>query len=364
MKAQTFPKSARRFWRRKSHRLLRGLARYDEAVVLTHNNPDPDGIAAGWAVYALVRRLLPLPVRFLAGGQVSRAENRQMVESLGPPIELVDQFRPTSRCGVVLVDCSPQSSNHLLYEQSVAPLAVIDHHDAANSLDHVAVSDVRCDVVASASIATAYLYEQHLEPGRDLATGLFYAIRSELPGETSSFSRLDRFATSWLSQKADLGLLAKIETAPLPQTYYRDLALALHNVFRVGNSCVCLLPRADSAEIVAEVADLLIRCEGIDRVLCGAPLQDDLFVSVRTTRGFDAAQLLRETLRDLGHGGGHTHRAGGRIPLPTSGERDALQHRLLERWWHVCGVPGQAAERLVPESEIVEHPVAHAGLAT
>jgi nanoRNase/pAp phosphatase (c-di-AMP/oligoRNAs hydrolase) len=256
---------------------------------------------------------------------------------------------------VILVDCSPQSSNHLLYDRSISPLAVIDHHDTTSSLDQVAMSDIRCDVVASASIATAYLYEQRLDPGRKLATALLYAIRSELPGETDSFSHLDRFATAWLSRKADPRLLAEIETASLRKSYYRDLVLALQNTFTAQDTGVCFLPRADTAEIVGEVADLLIRCEGINRVLCGAVIADDLCISVRTTRGFDAAHLVRETLRDLGRGGGHPRRAGGRIRWVKSTGQEELRNQLVRRWWELCGVPQAIATRLIPSSEIVDN---------
>jgi nanoRNase/pAp phosphatase (c-di-AMP/oligoRNAs hydrolase) len=355
MNAQLSPETVEQLRRSKSQLLLHRLARCEEVAIVTHDNPDPDGIATGWAVYALVHRLLALPIRFVAGGRITRAENRQMVKLLGPPIELVDQFQPGPKCGVILVDCGPQSSNHLLYDKSIDPLAVIDHHDGISGLDRVALSDVRCDVVAAASIATAYLHEQCLEPGPKLATGLLYAIRSELPGETGNFSHLDHFASAWLSQRADQRLLADIEAAPLPQSYYRDLVLALQSAFRSHDTGVCLLPRAETAEIVGEVADLLIRCEGIDRVLCGTAIEDDLFVSVRTKGDFDAAQLVRETLRGLGHGGGHPHRAGGRIHLAKATRVEELEGRLLQRWWEVCGVSPDAATRLISSREIIEH---------
>ena len=38
----------------RSERLLRTLAPYQEVLIVTHDNPDPDGIAAGWAIAWLV----------------------------------------------------------------------------------------------------------------------------------------------------------------------------------------------------------------------------------------------------------------------------------------------------------------------
>ena len=129
--------------------------------------------------------------------------------------------------------------------------------------------------------------------------------------------------------------LAEIENAPLSPEYFADLALALQGTFLYGDTALCLLPRASAPEIVGEVADLLIRCEGLNRVLCGAVVHDDLILSVRTERnGEDAAALIRHTLEGIGFGGGHPHRAGGKIPGLGRGREvmELLQDELLSRW--------------------------------
>ena len=59
----------------------------------------------------------------------------------------------------------------------------------------------------------------------------------------------------------------------------------------------------------------MIRCEAIGRVLCGGVIDKDLYVSVRT-RGDDGripSTLLQKTLEGIGGGGGHAHRAGGKV---------------------------------------------------
>ena len=75
-----------------------------------------------------------------------------------------------------------------------------------------------------------------------------------------------------------------------------------------GDTSLCLLPKASGPETVGEVADLLIRCEGVSRVLCAGAIDDDLYVSVRTRRDDErAVDLLQKTLDGIGGGGGHTH---------------------------------------------------------
>lgn len=42
--------------------------------MITHDTPDPDAIAAGWAVYVLVRERLKKAVRLIGGGARLRAQ--------------------------------------------------------------------------------------------------------------------------------------------------------------------------------------------------------------------------------------------------------------------------------------------------
>jgi hypothetical protein len=162
----------------------------------------------------------------------------------------------------------------------------------------------------------------------------------------------------WLTERAEPSLLAEIESAPLSVEYYGELVLALQNTFLYGHTGICLLPRAEGAEIVGEVADLLIRCRGIYRVLCAAVVGNDLYISVRTESDLDdAVELVKATLQGIGAGGGHRHRAGGRIThiarvAPGDGR---WQDELRRRWLNSCGEGGKTARRLVPKRDIINH---------
>jgi hypothetical protein len=163
---------------------------------------------------------------------------------------------------------------------------------------------------------------------------------------------------SWLTEHAEPALLAEIETAPLSPEYFGDLALAIQNTFVYDDVGLCFLPRADGAEIVGEVADLLIRCRGIRRVLCAAVVGADLFFSARTEPDFGSAtKLLRATLNGLGGSGGHDHRAGGKISGITNGSKitENLNDELRRRWLAACGVERKRGTRLIAKREIVDN---------
>jgi nanoRNase/pAp phosphatase (c-di-AMP/oligoRNAs hydrolase) len=341
---------------RYSHQLLGILSNWGELIIVTHDNPDPDAIAAGWGIQLLLSEKLGKSSRLIGGGAIVRAENRRLVELLRPPIELIDGIRASQNAAAILVDCGMTATNHLLFEGGLEPVAVIDHHPSPHPCGPPPkFSDVRPDVAASVTIVASYLREQQVEPGGNLATAMVYAIRSETKGSQTRHSALDKSVLTWLTERADPTLVAQIENAPLPRSYFGDLALAMQSTFVYDTAAFCLLPRAHSAEIVGEVADLLIRDDAIQRVLCGAAFGSDILFSVRTDYGCgDAAELVRTALEGLGRGGGHKHRAGGKAAGAALRGRitDEMHDDLRQRWLSACEVRRVPGMRLVPKSQI------------
>lgn len=342
----------------RSDQLLDLLSQFDEFLVVMHDNPDPDAIASGWGVQVLIEEKLERPSRVVAGGAIMRAENQHMVQLLQPPIELVDDIVVSHRAATVLVDCGSEATNHLLVRKRIRPTAVIDHHTNGTPSPPALYQDVRPDVAASASIVAGYLKEQQLEPGSKLATAMLYAMRTETCGSETHYSALDREILPWLTENAEPALVAEIENAPLSREYFGDLMLALQSTFLYGDVAVCFLPRAAGAEIVGEVADLLIRGEGVRRVLCAAAVGGDMLLSARTQKGCGSAvRLLTATLDGLGGAGGHAHRAGGKIAAAAGGTKiaTALHHQLRRRWLAACEASDRRGTRLVAKHEIIEN---------
>jgi nanoRNase/pAp phosphatase (c-di-AMP/oligoRNAs hydrolase) len=366
-------RTLRRSGTKRSERLLAAIEPYERVAIVMHDNPDPDAIATGWAAKFLLDQRSDKPTRLIAGGDIVRAENRHMVRLLRPPLELLDDVQLEAGTAVILVDCGLDATNHLFSDAPCVPRAVIDHHQPAeksgfrspsarsgwqNGRTPRTLLDIRADVAASATIITTYLREQNLEPNSDLATALLYAIHSETRGGETYYSRLDRIVLPWLTRRADPSLLAEIQSAPLAPAYFVDLVLALQTTFIYDDAAFCMLPQAASPEIVGEVADLLVRREGVHRVVCAAVCHESVLLSVRTDQaGGDATQLLLDTIRGIGRGGGHTHRAGGKLSESTTGSRvpEELQEELRARWLRACGVRRVRGTRLLPKRAIVQN---------
>jgi nanoRNase/pAp phosphatase (c-di-AMP/oligoRNAs hydrolase) len=142
-----------------SSRLLELIEGHQRLLVVTHDHPDPDAIAAGWALTHLVNASLVVPSLLVARGPVIRAENRRLLALLDPPLDFVDQVMPRRGDAVVLVDCSPESSIHMLSGTSKRLLGVIDHHLAKHA-------DSGSDPSRRGSTAESYRVGQADEHGR------------------------------------------------------------------------------------------------------------------------------------------------------------------------------------------------------
>jgi nanoRNase/pAp phosphatase (c-di-AMP/oligoRNAs hydrolase) len=342
---------------RRSDRLLQVLSEYERFVIVTHDCPDPDAIASACALAPLLEYRLKRPARIVAGGAVMRGENLRMLELLKLPIDFVDELDVSDpRVAVILVDSVPTAVNHLLANSGVEPVAVIDHHRPQGRPYRVRFRDIRPNLAATATIVTLYLREQNVPPTPLVATALLYGIRTDAVG-LPRMSVVDQRAAVWLMRFADFSKLGEIENAPLSREYFSDLLLAMKNTFVYDDAALCFLPRAAGPEIVGEVADLLIRCRDVNRLMCAAVLGGDVLFSVRTTAaGGDATELMRKAIEGVGYGGGHRRRAGGKLIVAARSGRisEDLQTELRPRWLKACGIDSQRGTRLVTRREILE----------
>jgi nanoRNase/pAp phosphatase (c-di-AMP/oligoRNAs hydrolase) len=117
---------------------------------------------------------------------------------------------------------------------------------------------------------------------------------------------------------------------------------------------MCSLGSIGSAEMVAEVADLLLRMEGVSAVFCGGLVDKTYYVSVRTDLGGDAWRLIGDAMSgETGTFGGHGSVAGGSIQLPDPNPRALrrLERRLERNILRSVGLEGANATGLADRGD-------------
>lgn len=321
-----------------------------EILILLHDDPDPDAVACGEALRFLLSEQLGLRGRIAYRGVIGRAENRALVEFLAPEMDtLPEDEAPQRRPGeaVALLDTQPGAGNSPIpadYDVDV----VIDHHsERENGAGHY--RDVRPWIGALATILTQYLQVAGLKPTMRVATALFYGIKTDTKALSRDTSAADIAAYFYLLEFVDVDALVKIENAQVPAGYFKSLTTAMQTA-RVYNGVVfSYLGQSDYPDLTAEVADLLLRLEGVTWVVCMGAYEEQLYLSVRArTNEVDAEELAQVIIGEKGTAGGRNTLAGGQMPL-NGANADEVVDTIRTRTLSYLQVPSNVEARpLVP----------------
>ena len=303
--------------------LMAALSGGERLLILTHDNPDPDGLASAYALARLVEELDGKPVQAKFGGFVGRAENRTMIEELGLPFPLNGEVDFTDVDLVALVDTQPQTGNNSLPEDFDATI-VIDHHPLRPDTRQAKYVDVRPEVGATCTILTQYLQTAGIPLDGVLATALFYGIQSETQDLGREAREADTQASVALYPGADREVISRIRYPDLPKRYFKSLHKSLERARTRGSVLICNMGQLEYPDLVAELADFYLRLKGADWSFCIGQFADSLVISVRTSlRDAAAGQLLRRVVGSDGNAGGHGMIAGARVPLHELSAEDA-----------------------------------------
>ena len=178
---------------------------------------------------------------------------------------------------------------------------------------------------ATSTILTEYVRESHLEIESKIATALFYGIMAETQDLGRESTPADIAAAQFLYPYANKRRLGKIENARVPREYFAASTRRSSAPQIYDNVVVSVLPEVQYPDMVAEVADFLLRLDEVEWACAIGRYEDFLHVSLRTTeRDVNAGDILQKVLGSR-WAGGHDMIAGGRMRIDGSGP-DAAAH--------------------------------------
>jgi nanoRNase/pAp phosphatase (c-di-AMP/oligoRNAs hydrolase) len=337
--------------RAKTEQLRDLLRTRQRLLVLTHNNPDPDSLGGAVGLQELAQKACGVDSVLAITGKILRAENQAMVRELAIEMVRLDELTLSDFDCVALVDTQP-GFGHTFVPKGMQVDIVIDHHvcaEAQTSQSGALFVDVRTEAGATSSIVGGHLMAVGVQPSSRTATALAYGIRTDTADLSRNVTELDLKVFEYLSPHIDRKKLAAITSPRLPVAYFQTLREALSKVRLYDGVTLCSLGRTQSAEMVAEVADLLLRMEGVKAVFCGGLVDQGYYISVRTEVGTDAWTLIRAGMEgENGSCGGHGSVAGGSIVLDSTDARALrrLERRLERNVLRAMGVSGANAAML------------------
>ena len=334
---------------RQSYRKLLDLP-FDRGplLILTHHNPDPDCLASSAALQHLLKEKRGIEVTAAYTGVIGRAENRAMVRLLDLPVQHALDIDFDAFPYIALIDAQPRTGNTAVPENRSVDI-VIDHHPLREQTKDVPFYIVAPELGATATLVTEYLRRSKVDIPRDLATALVYAIRTETHDLGREASKVDVRAYEYLLPRADSMKLSAISRPVLERGYYAQLQLALGSLLIGQRTAICRMQEVNDPDFVPEMADLIVRMEGLDWVLAWGRHGARLYLSIRTNElDASAGSIMQQLLEGVGRGGGHGMRAGGAIEL-DSPETSDLESLLIER---MLSISGESAADLRPFAEV------------
>ena len=331
---------------RKLAALLKGKRRL---LIIIQDFPDPDAMASAAALHALARKLAGVQSTITYSEAVGRSENQAMIKHLGIRLRPFDQIDPSTFDAVAMVDAQPGTGNTST-PPSIRPDILIDHHLRRHPAARSAFTDIRTQYGATSTILFEYLHEAHIQPDMALSTALFYGIWSDTQDIGRKCGPADLDALLRLYQSASSGMLREIRRGKVPRTYFQNLAEALSHARTYGRAIVTGLGQVENPDMIAEVADLLLRNESSRWALCYGFRRRTALFSLRTSdpRG-NAGRMAHRIAGDRGSGGGHVGSAGGQVLLirDSSSERRQVASLIVKRFLQFTHASDEAAGRLI-----------------
>lgn len=337
--------------RLKLERLVEYAKGHRRALVLTHDNPDPDSVAAAVALAYLLEHLAGVEAVVAYGGIVGRAENRAMIRVLKLQVVPISRVVFEEHDLICMVDTQPEQGNHSLPARHF-PDVVIDHHPERPETRLARIADVGGEIGATSTVTAQYFRASGLEMPPAIATALYYGIKADTRDLGRQTTPVDVDAYLWLFPMVDKEALTQIEHPRLPIEYFRLYHTAIERALLYDHAVVCDLGEIYAPDMVAEVAERFLFLEDVKWSLAFGEYEGHLYFSLRTSdRRMNAGRLIREVIEERGgSAGGHGSMAGARIPLRglSGAGRARLEQELLQRFLKEFGVRARKGRPIVP----------------
>lgn len=306
-------------------------------LIHLQHNPDPDALASAMALKALLGRLLGVDSVLAYTGRVGRVENRAMLRELN--IQIIPSFKIDYREHdfVAVVDTHPGAGTCRLPE-GVVPDLVVDHHPGVAEMGGVAFPYYDPAFGSTSTMVGALFLENGVPMDTRVATALTYGIRTDTQDLARGATAQDERVFREVYALSDKQALARIERARVRREYFVVLERGLRQALISDFALTTWLGRIDHSDMVAEVADLLFRLEGMRWVLVAGYSEPILYASLRATPGnaVEAGVVARD-ISD-GSGGGHATFAACQIRLAADeSDPEAAYGRLRERFLDAVG---------------------------
>ena len=296
--------------------------------VLIVINADPDAIASAMAVSRLLWRKVS-NVTISHVNTINRPDNLAMLKLLGVSLVPHTYIDLPQYSKIVIVDSQP---DHNEFMNRLSPQVIIDHHPETGA--QAPFLDVRPNYGATATIMTEYLRAARIKPSVKLATGLFYAIKTDTNTFKGKTVIEDVRAFQYLFRHVNIHLARKIEQADLRLDFLKYFKTALQTMQLRKSRVFVHLGPVVNPDICVIIADFFMRIVSVSWSIVSGTYDKKLIVIFRND-GIrkNAGNVAKKSLGQFGSAGGHQNMARAEFDLADlSGHVDVRDEKKLLAW--------------------------------
>lgn len=294
---------------------LSDLLVYNEIWIQCHDNPDPDAIGSGFALYVYYRSMGKYVRLFYSGkNRISKNNLLIMKEMLDIPLEYIspEEAALSEAPGLLLtVDCQYGSGN--VTRIKAKNIATIDHHPMESGIgDNLRI----CPGLGScATLVWKMLCEEKypVNTDRKMGTALYYGLYTD----TNQFSEL--FGAEDLDMRdalvIDSHIMQKLRKTNLSLRELEVAGIAMKNYFYDPSHRYAIIKTLPcDSNVLGLIADFLMQVGEIDLCVVYNEVEDGFKLSVRSCiMEVNSNELAAYLTKEIGTGGGHYEKAGGFI---------------------------------------------------
>jgi len=288
----------------------RYFADVDRVLIMLHNEPDPDALAAGLALRNVLRRTRTTAIIGAMQG-ITRPENVRMADLLDIEVERVTAADFTSFDRIATVDVQPHYFGGLLPRVDL----VVDHHPEQPGYTTV-FKDIRADYGSTCTILTEHLRAIDVSISERTATAMLYAIKSDTLFFARQTNRVDLEAFTFLYPLADPALIRKMEGAEITLERLEHVTRAL-SASRLRNQVFsAFIGETTREDFIPYTADFLLQVEDVKWTIVSGIVGGQMIISVRNV-GYsrNAGEFVKAKFGDIGSAGGHRAMAKAVMPI-------------------------------------------------
>jgi len=289
---------------------LSELNTYSSIVIQCHDNPDPDAIGSGYALYKYFKSKRK-HVRLIYSGKlkITKPNILMIIEAFSIPIEYVEQMDVEGL--LITVDCQYGAGN--VTKLRAADVAIIDHHQP--EVEDIEKCEIKSFLASACTVVWDLLCKENFNFNAyiDVSTALYYGLFTDSAGFSEIYHPLDKDMQE--SLKVDNSVIRKLKNCvlTLPELEIAGMALIRHS-YNVANKFVVVRAQECDPNILGFISDLALQVDSVNVCIVYNEINRGIKFSVRSCiKEIMANELASYLSEGIGSGGGHIDKAGGFI---------------------------------------------------